>query len=131
MICVFQPARPFQLVEETITKFPNTPELENLQKIDEIDRTIHSPTRLKILIVLAAVMEADFTFLTLATGLTRGNLSVNLRKLEEVGYLTTEKGFVERVPRTLVQLTDQGRNALQAYKSNMQTVLDDLLNHIG
>ena len=78
---------------------------EHLEKIDEIDQIIHSPTRLKILIVLASVVKADFTFLVLTTGLTRGNLSANLRKLEEVGYITIEKSFVNRVSRTLIQLT--------------------------
>ncbi|NQU31000.1 MAG: transcriptional regulator [Anaerolineae bacterium] len=72
-----------------------------LQKVDEIDRIIHSPTRLKILIVLSALVDADFTFLTRTTGLTRGNLSANLRKLEEAGYVTIEKGYVERVPRRI------------------------------
>jgi len=109
----------------------NTPKNEPLQRIEEIDRTVHAPTRLKILTVLAAVVNADFNFLTLATGLTRGNLSANLRKLEEIGYVTIEKGYANRVPRTLVQLTDEGRSALQDYTENMQTVLDDLLEHIG
>ena len=72
-----------------------------LQKVDEIDRIIHSPTRLKILIVLSALVNADFTYLTRTTGLTRGNLSANLRKLEEAGYVTIEKGYAERVPRRI------------------------------
>ena len=106
------------------------PDNKQTQKVDEIDRVVHSPTRLKILIVLATVVEADFTFLTRATDLTRGNLSANLRKLEEVGYVTIEKGFSNRVPRTLVQLTKDGRNALQTYNQNMQTVLNDLRKHL-
>ena len=107
------------------------PENNYLQKVDEIDRIIHSPTRLKIMIVLSALVDADFTFLTRTTGLTRGNLSANLRKLEEVGYVSIEKGYVERVPRTLVELTDKGRDALQSYNENMRAVLDDLLNQIS
>ncbi len=107
------------------------PENTHLQRVDEIDRTVHSPTRLKILIVLSALVNADFTFLTRTTGLTRGNLSASLRKLEEVGYVAIEKGYVERVPRTLVELTDEGRNALQTYNENMRAVLDDLLTQIN
>lgn len=76
-------------------------------------------------------MNADFTFLTRTTGLTRGNLSANLRKLEEAGYISIEKGYVERVPRTLVELTDKGRDALQIYHENMRAVLDDLLKEIN
>ena len=109
----------------------NDPKNEHHQRVDEIDRTVHSPTRLKILIVLAAVVKADFTFLTHSTGLTRGNLSANLRKLEEAGYVTIEKGYKERVARTLIQLTNEGRNALKTYNKNMRTVLDDLQEHIG
>ena len=106
----------------------NNPEDNYLQRVDEIDRTIHSPTRLKILFVLSTLVNADFTFLTRTTGLTRGNLSANLRKLEEAGYIAIEKGYIERVPRTLVELTNEGRNALQTYNENMRAVLDDLLN---
>ena len=106
------------------------PDNKHTQKVDEIDRVVHSPTRLKILIVLASVVDADFTFLARATDLTRGNLSANLRKLEEVGYINIEKGFSNRVPRTLVRLTKDGRNALQTYNENMQTVLKDLRENL-
>jgi DNA-binding MarR family transcriptional regulator len=61
------------------------------------------------------------------TGLTRGNLSVNLRKLEEAGYVRITKEFVDRIPRTLIRLTGEGRQAIQAYRENMQSVLNDLL----
>ena len=61
------------------------------------------------------------------TGLTRGNLSVNLRKLEEAGYIRLTKQFVDRIPRTLIRLTDEGRQAIQIYRENMQIVLNDLL----
>ena len=83
-----------------------------LQPISEIDQTIHSPTRLKILAFLSIVESADFTFLLHQTGLTRGNLSANLRKLEEAGYIDVKKEFVDRVPRTLIRLTDIGRRAI-------------------
>lgn len=100
---------------------------EELQPIADIDPLIHAPTRLKILAYLSIVESADFTFLLRQTGLTRGNLSVNLRKLEEVGYVSIKKEFVERIPRTLIRLTDEGRNAIQAYRDNMQIVLNELL----
>jgi DNA-binding MarR family transcriptional regulator len=108
----------------------NNPENDYLQRVDKIDSIVHSPTRLKILIVLSALVNADFTFLTQTTGLTRGNLSANLRKLEEIGYVAIEKGYVDRKSRTLVELTDEGRNALQTYNENMRAVLDDLLKQI-
>ncbi|HUV27286.1 MAG TPA: transcriptional regulator, partial [Anaerolineales bacterium] len=55
------------------------------------------------------------------------NLSVNLRKLEEAGYVAITKEFVDRIPRTLIRLTDDGRQAIQTYRENMQNVLNDLL----
>ena len=100
---------------------------EELQPISEIDPLIHAPTRLKIMAYLSIVESADFTFLMNQTGLTRGNLSVNLRKLEEAGYVSITKEFVDRIPRTLTRLTGEDRRAIQVYRDNMQAVLNDLL----
>ena len=105
----------------------NDPDLDNLQRIEDIDRMIHAPTRLKIMACLAVVDSADFTFLMRQTGLTRGNLSPNLRKLEEADYISIHKEFVDRVPRTLIRLTGKGRAALLTYHENMQSVLNELL----
>ena len=106
---------------------PNEPGMDNLQLIEDIDRTIHAPARLKIMACLAIVESADFTFLMRQTGLTRGNLSPNLRKLEEADYVSIQKEFIDRVPRTLIRLTDKGRAALQTYRESMQSVLNELL----
>lgn len=105
----------------------NENENMDLGPIDEIDRTIHAPTRLKILAFLAIVDRADFTFLLHQTKLSKGNLSANLRKLEEAGYVNIQKEFVDRTPRTLIRLTDEGRAAIQVYKDNMKMVLKELL----
>jgi DNA-binding MarR family transcriptional regulator len=105
----------------------NDSDPNRLQPIDDLDPTIHSPTRMKILAFLSIVESADFTFLMTQTGLTRGNLSPNLRKLEEAGFINIDKAFVDRVPRTLVSLTDEGRAAVQQYNQTMQRVLDELL----
>ena len=104
---------------------------EELQPISDIDPLIHAPTRLKIMAYLSIVESADFTFLMRQTGLTRGNLSVNLRKLEEVGYVNIQKEFVDRIPRTLIRLTIEGHQAIQAYRENMQLVLNELLDQKG
>jgi len=106
---------------------PNELPNKDLQPISDIDPLVHSPTRLKILAYLSIVESADFTFLMRQTGLTRGNLSVNLRKLEDVGYVSITKEFVDRIPRTLIRLTDEGRQAIQTYRDNMRTVLNELL----
>jgi DNA-binding MarR family transcriptional regulator len=99
-----------------------------VQPIADIDRTVHAPARLMILAFLSAVDSADFTFLLNQTGLTRGNLSSHLQKLEEAGYICVQKEFVDRVPRTLICLTDNGHQAIQTYKETMRQVVDDLLH---
>jgi DNA-binding MarR family transcriptional regulator len=100
---------------------------KSLQPIADIDPIIHSPTRLRILAYLSIVDSADFTYLLRQTELTRGNLSANLSKLEAVGYVGIQKEFVNKVPRTLIHLTDEGRAAIQTYRENMRRVLDELL----
>jgi DNA-binding MarR family transcriptional regulator len=99
----------------------------DLQPIADIDRTLHAPARLMILAILNVVETADFTFLMNQTGLTRGNLGTHIMKLEEDRYISVKKVFVERKPRTLYRLTNEGRRAIQIYRKNMRHVLDDLL----
>ena len=89
---------------------------------------IHAPARLMILAYLSVVESADFTFLKNQTGLTRGNLSSHLSKLEEAGYISVQKEFVERIPRTLIRLTEDGRQAIETYRENMRQVVDQLLS---
>jgi len=99
---------------------------ENLQPLTEIDRVIHEPARLLILAYLSVVESADFLFLMNQTHLTRGNLSAHLSKLEAAGYVEIKKEFVEKIPRTLLSLTEQGRTAFQEYRRSMRQVLDSL-----
>lgn len=99
---------------------------KKLQHLTEIDRVIHEPARLLILAYLSVVESADFLFLMNQTNLTRGNLSSHLSKLEAAGYIEIKKEFVEKIPRTLLALTDKGRNAFHEYRRNMQQVLDGL-----
>jgi DNA-binding MarR family transcriptional regulator len=100
----------------------------DLQAIADLDRAVHAPARLMILAFLSVVDSADFTFLLNQTGLTRGNLSSHLQKLEEVGYISVQKEFVDRIPRTLIRLTDGGREAIQTYRETMRQVVDELLS---
>ena len=97
---------------------------ESLQPLAEIDRVVHEPARLLILAYLSVVESADFLFLMNQTHLTRGNLSSHLSKLEAVGYIEIKKEFVEKIPHTLLQLTEQGRKAFLEYRLNMKQVLD-------
>ncbi|MEA2900924.1 MAG: hypothetical protein QOH36_811 [Actinomycetota bacterium] len=73
-----------------------------------LDRLIHEPGRLAIMTVLSSVQAADFVFLQRTTGLTKGNLSSHLTKLEEAGLVTIEKRFVLKKPNTNVALTPEG-----------------------
>jgi DNA-binding MarR family transcriptional regulator len=90
---------------------------------------IHVPTRLKIVATLAALPNGDtlsFTRLQDLIGLTPGNLIIHLRRLEEAGYLTSEKTKTGSAPKTTVALTGHGRDALSAYTQ----ALRDLLGHL-
>jgi DNA-binding MarR family transcriptional regulator len=107
---------------------PPKPEDDNLQhiaEIAEIDRTLHAPARLMIMAVLAVVESADFLFIMRQTGLTRGNLSSHMSKLEASGYIEVKKEFVDKIPRTLLRLTDNGLKAIRTYRQNMLQVLED------
>ena len=88
----------------------------------DVDRTIHEPARLIVVAILSAVKEADFLYLLQATGLTKGNLSSHLSKLEAAGYIVITKMFIGKTPRTVCQLTDSGREAFIAYRQQMQTI---------
>ncbi|MCB5260342.1 MAG: transcriptional regulator [Candidatus Cloacimonetes bacterium] len=92
-------------------------------EIEEIDRMIHEPARLRIMIYLSLIQEADFTNLLYNTKLSRGNLSAQLQKLEAVGYIDINKKFIKRIPRTLVSITDAGVKALRKYKENLNRIL--------
>ncbi len=92
----------------------------------EIDKLIHEPARLMIVANLSVVESADFTFLMNRTGLTWGNLSSHLSKLEDAGYVEMEKTFVGKRPYTLVRLTGNGRSAFQTYRETMAQIFDNL-----
>jgi len=93
------------------------------QPLTEIDRIIHEPARLLLLAQLFETESADFLYLLRQTGLTKGNLSAHLRKLEEAGYVGVEKTFVDRLPLTVIRLTDDGRTAVEVYRKQMLEVL--------
>ncbi len=91
-----------------------------------VDPLIHAPARLGIMATLAAVEEADFRYLLHATGLTKGNLSAHLSKLEDAGYVQITKTFRGKIPLTLCRLTPQGRAAFEAYRQAMLAYLQQV-----
>ncbi|RKY21053.1 MAG: transcriptional regulator [Planctomycetota bacterium] len=102
------------------------PEADDAQPLEGLDRLVHEPARLIVLATLSVVDTADAPFLLKQTGLTWGNLSSHLSKLERAGYVQIEKVFVDRRPRTLLTLSDPGREALRRYREQMQRLLGEL-----
>lgn len=83
------------------------------EEIASLDKLIHEPARLAILTALSACESADFLFLGRLTGLSKGNLSSHLAKLEEAKLVQIEKQFIGKKPNTLVSLTENGRTAIE------------------
>jgi len=96
---------------------------QRIQELSQLDRLIHEPARLAIMLILAGVGEADFLYLQREGGFTQGNLSGHLAKLEEAGYVAIEKTFKGKVPLTVCSLTGKGKAALSEYSQRMLGVL--------
>lgn len=94
-----------------------------IQQLAAIDRIVHEPARLMIVAILAAVEEADFQYLHQTTGLTKGNLSVHLSKLEGAGYVDIQKTFRGKYPLTICRLTNRGTEVLKEYRKTMRAAL--------
>ena len=99
---------------------------DDLHPLADLDRIIHAPARLMVMTYLYVVESVDFIFLMNLTGLTWGNLSSHLSKLEQAGYVLIEKTIVDRKPHTMIHLSKMGRDAFRDYKHNLQAVLSDL-----
>lgn len=96
----------------------------DLRALADVDRLIHEPSRTIIVAILFTVESADFLYLQRETGLTKGNLSVHLSKLEEAGYLSIEKTYRGKVPLTLCRLTDKGRVAFESYRKQLKQFVE-------
>ena len=91
-----------------------------------IDKLVHEPARLKILMHLYVVENADFVYLMHKTKLSKGNLSSHLSKLEDAGYVHIHKEFVDKIPRTLLSMTQTGQKAFIQYKNSIMTLLSSV-----
>jgi DNA-binding transcriptional ArsR family regulator len=96
----------------------------DLRSLSDVDRLIHEPSRSIILAILSAVESADFLYLKRETGLTKGNLSVHLSKLEEAGYISIEKTYRGKIPMTLCRMTEAGRKAFKSYREQLKSFVD-------
>ncbi len=100
----------------------NAPE-PDFSSLSEIDHLVHEPARLVVMASLYVIESADYTFLMRQAGLTWGNLSAHLSKLEVAGYIEIEKTYRGKRPYTLVRLSDKGRAVFKNYVVQMKTVL--------
>ena len=105
------------------------------EELANLDKLIHEPARLAILTALSACESADFTALRRLTGLSDGNLSVQLSKLEEAGLVAIQKQFVAKKPSTRARMTKKGNEAihhhwqqLNAIRKNAEAWKDDSEN---
>lgn len=92
----------------------------------ELNETIHQPVRLRImaaLVTLGPDEEVDFTYLRDLLEVTDGNLGAHLRKLEEIGYISLDKVFVDRKPRTFVSATKKGRRVFDEHVEALEAIL--------
>ena len=105
----------------TATVLPN-----KLTDLVDVDRLIHEPARLVIMAVLNTAATADFLYLQRETGLTKGNLSAHLSRLEQAGYVHIEKVFEGKLPRTICSLTEEGSTAFQSYLTQVRGVLGEI-----
>lgn len=96
----------------------------DLREIASLDRVIHEPARLLLMTILSAVESTDFLFLQRETGLTKGNLSAHLSKLEEAGYVEIKKTYKGKLPLTICKLTKSGIKAFGLYREQMTKFIE-------
>ena len=89
----------------------------------QLDDVIHSRIRLAVMSLLISLEEAEFNFLKEKINATDGNLSVHLKKLEDAGYISVKKEFINRKPRTMYTLTKKGRKAFEDYLEQLEKMI--------
>lgn len=92
-------------------------------RLGALDDLIHSKIRLAIMTILMSVEKAQFTYLKKVLKTTDGNLSVHLKKLEDAGYISVEKKFIERKPQTACKITEKGRRAFEKYIDVLEKII--------
>lgn len=92
----------------------------------ELDPLLHSELRLAVMSILASADEADFVYMREQTRASAGNLSVQIDKLQKAGYISVEKGFKGRMPRTVCRMTDAGRKAFEDYVDALRSYIGDI-----
>jgi DNA-binding MarR family transcriptional regulator len=98
-----------------------------IRNIIDADKIIHEPARIAVMALLNAVDCVDFVFLMNQTGLTQGNLSSHLSKLEAAGYIEIEKTFHKKRPRTLIRISSHGQEAFKSYSELMKGFYNSII----
>lgn len=102
----------------------NTP--TDLSSLSGVNRVLHEPVRLQITALLYTISNAEFIFVLNQLGLTWGNLSAHLSKLEDAGYVQVIKGYKGKRPQTILSLTAEGRAAFREYTQAMRELFQSL-----
>ncbi len=89
-----------------------------------LDPILHSPLRLSVMSLLISLESAEFTYLLEQTGATKGNLSVQVTKLKDAGYITVEKSFKNNYPLTTCKITPKGLDAFEKYVEALKSYID-------
>jgi DNA-binding MarR family transcriptional regulator len=103
------------------------PQKDDIQTVLELDVDLHNPTRFSILMFLLPRGRAPFTIIQKALGLTSGNLSSHLKKLQNKGFIEVKKKFIDLKPTTVLYLSTKGRKSIVEYASNLSSVLQNML----
>ncbi|MGH9411596.1 MAG: transcriptional regulator [Vicinamibacterales bacterium] len=101
---------------------------EPYEFLASLNRLVHEPARLAILVALSACAKADFLFLLNITGLTKGNLSSHVSKLQRAGLVEIEKAYEQKTPVTYLRLTLEGKDALKDYWKQVDTIRAGIKN---
>ena len=99
---------------------------DDVQLLTTVDKVIHEPARLNIMAHLYVIESADFLFMMRQTGLTFGNLSAHMSKLEAAGYIKIIKEFVGKKPHTMLKLTEKGKQAFDEYRKQMKQFFNEI-----
>ena len=95
---------------------------EKIQEINNLDQIIHAKARLLIMSYIYVSDRADFRFLHVQTGLSWGNLSTHISKLEETGYVTIKKKIIQKKTYTTALITKEGKKAFEEYKERIMNI---------
>jgi DNA-binding MarR family transcriptional regulator len=90
----------------------------------DLDPILHSQLRLSIVSILMSVEEANFNFIRESTNATSGNISIQIKKLQEAGYIKVKKTFKNNYPNTTISITDKGREAFENYVNNLKKYIN-------